>query len=250
MSNNQFSFFKVYQNRYSPNQLFTLFILLVIASLLVFVAGEKVYKGIKEYNRLQKEGIFTTAYVSDVAFGGGRMGSNFVYYYFYDANNKLIEKKEQVGRKIQGKPLANIKKGDRLQIIFLKENPSISQIVGNTAPLITYVVFFIFFAIMWVVIFAIIFLQIAKTIRVVNLYNHGIATQGIVLSKKVKATSKGTYGVDISYQFADTQGKVYVAKEEIRRVNSVKDLEKGDVVTVFYKKDDPSKSAIFLKERR
>ena len=250
MSNNQFSFFKVYQNRYSLSQSFALFILLVIASLLVFVAGKKAYKGIKEYNKLQKEGVLTTAYVSNVAFGGGRMGSNFVYYWFYDANNRLIEKKEQVGRKIQGKPLANIKKGDRLQIIFLKEDPSISQIVGNTAPLITYVVFFIFFAIMWVVIFAIIFLQIAKTIGVVNLYNYGIATEGIVLSKKIKTTSKGVYGVDISYQFTDTQGKVYVAKEEIRKVNSVKDLEKGDVVTVFYKKDDPTKSAIFLKERR
>jgi len=250
MSNNQFSFFKVYQNRYSSSQSFTLFILLVIASLLVFVAGKKAYKGIKEYNKLQKEGVLTTAYVSDIAFGGGWMGSDFVYYWFYDANNRLIEKKEQVGRKIQGKPLANIKKGDRLQIIFLKENPSISQIVGNTAPLITYVVFFIFFAIMWVVIFAIIFLQIAKTIGVVNLYNYGIATEGIVLSKKIKTTSKGVYGVDISYQFTDTQGKVYVAKEEIRKVNSVKDLEKGDVVTVFYKKDDPTKSAIFLKERR
>ena len=103
MIRNQISFFKVYRDRYSLDQSIVLVILLMMASLLVFATGKRVYKGIKDYNKLIKEGISTTAHIFDIALGGGRMGSNFVYYRFHDLNNRLIEKKEQVGRKILGR---------------------------------------------------------------------------------------------------------------------------------------------------
>ncbi|RLI51807.1 MAG: hypothetical protein DRP09_18865 [Candidatus Thorarchaeota archaeon] len=241
IDNDKIDFFRVYLDRYGMKQFIVLVILAIMASLLVFVTAKKAYKAIKEYNKLQKEGILTTAYVSDIAFGGGRMGSNFVYYQFYDLNNRLVEKKEQVGRKVQGKLLKNIKKGDKIQIRYLKDEPSICQIVGNTGPMMTRIGFLVFFTIMWLIIFAIMFSQIVKTVEVVSLYKHGIATKGIMLSKKINTT-----GVDISYQFTDDRGKIHVSKEKIRRVELANDLVEGATVTVFYKKDNPAKSTIFV----
>ena len=244
-NNDKIDFFRVYLDRHYGREQFTLVILCIMASLLVFVTAKKAYKAIIEYNKLQKEGILTTAYVSDIAFGGGRMGSNFVYYQFYDLNNRLVKKKEQVGRKVQGKLLKDIKKGDKIQIKYLKDKPFICQIVGNTGPMITRIGFLIFFTIMWLIFFAIMFSQIVKTVKVVSLYKHGIATKGIVLSKKIKTT-----GIVVSYQFTDNRGKVHVSKEKIRRVEIANVLVEGATVTVFYKKDNPAKSAIFVYRDR
>lgn len=245
--NDQFGFFRIYRDRYGMDQFIALLILGIMASLLVFVTGRSAYKGIKKYNKLQKEGVLITAYVFDIAFGGGWMGSNFVYYQFYDLNNQLVEKKEQVGRKVQGKLLEDIKKGDKIQVRFLKDSPSICQIVGNTGPIITRIVFFVFFTIMWLVIFAIMFSQIARTVEVVSLYKHGIITKGIILSKEIKTTRKGIYGIDISYQFKDTQGKVYISKDRIRRIELADNLVEGSPITVIYNPNNPRKNAIYIK---
>jgi len=203
----------------------------------------------KRVNKLQKEGILTTAYV-DIAFGGGRMGSSFVYYYFYDLNNRLVGKKNKWaekyrGNKVQGKLLKDIKKGDKIQIKYLKDEPSICQIVGNRGTYYNSNNIFRFFTIMWLIIFAIMFSQIVKIVEVVSLYKYGIATKGIMLLKKIKMT-----GVDISYQFTDNRGKVHVSKEKFRRVEIANDLVEGATVTVFYKKDNPAKSAIFIYRDR
>jgi len=47
-------------------QFIVLVILCIMASLFVFAIPKKACKTIKEYNKLQKEGIFTTAYISDI----------------------------------------------------------------------------------------------------------------------------------------------------------------------------------------
>ena len=101
-NNDKIDFFRVYLDRHYGREQFTLVILCIMASLLVFVTAKKAYKAIIEYNKLQKEGILTTAYVSDIAFGGGRMGSNFVYYQFYDLNNRLVKKKNKWVEKYKG----------------------------------------------------------------------------------------------------------------------------------------------------
>ena len=70
-----------------------------------------------------------------------------------------------MGRKVQGKLLKDIKKGDKIQIRYLKDEPSICQIVGNIGPMITRIGFLVFFTIMWLIIFTIMFSQIVKQLR-------------------------------------------------------------------------------------
>lgn len=132
-------------------RIMSLFIIGLIALFLVIVSGTQVYKGIEKHKLLQEEGIETTAIVTDITIGGGRMGGIFFYYQFYDMNNNLIESKEEVGREL----LNNIKKGDEIQIKYYKKDPSINGIIGNTAPLTTRKVFLGFFTIMLLFILAI-----------------------------------------------------------------------------------------------
>jgi len=220
--------------------------MLVIAFLFVFFTGRDIYHRVKEYNLLEKRGIATTAIVSDVVIGRGKIGKNMVSYQFNDLSNRLVKKTEAVGRSLDGKLLKDVKIGNIIHIRFIKKEPSVSHIIDNTGIIASRKLFLLFFTSVLLFISAVILVQIIRTTAIMLLYKHGIETTGTILSKKLKGRGDDVFSCEILCRFRDIRGKVYTLKEKTRRAELIKNFKEGSGVIVLYKVDNPAKSAILI----
>lgn len=229
-------FWTVYRTRNRVEHFIAALLTVAVASVLLFIAARQAALESNEYYRLREFGVQTTGVIIKIESGGEY---NYISYGFRDSQGHMVSVTEEIGRKIDGKPASSMRPEDTVSVRFLREDPSISHVVGNTDYMITCKFFAVFFGLFLCLSLIGLAHPVLKTFRIIDLYRHGQQATGTLVSKRVKS-----YGGELKFIFPTGMGMVMSGKEWTYNVECFKDLAEGSQLAVFFSTNRPERNAI------
>ncbi|MGB9632594.1 MAG: hypothetical protein ACPL8I_04660 [Chloroflexaceae bacterium] len=216
----------------------------VIGAVLLLFNVWGLLSGMRDYNRLMNEGVFTRAIITRLEAESYDTGNEYYIHYRFEAPVGGEVKPFQKKQDVSGDLYQRARVGQPIEVVYWPADPNVTGIKSELRP--EYMLYWIWIGIwaFWLVSWMVGVLRLSRRAdHLDELRNRGQITQGVVFDRWMEQDSDGDKIYCIAYAFQSNDGNIITRAEKID-YDLYRRYERGTAVRIRYLPDNRQISMI------